>query len=49
MPYSLLNRSDLAMRIKEDTGEAWVLIESQRMEGDTEITTYHWIPVQEDK
>jgi hypothetical protein len=47
MAYSLLNRSDLAMKINTETGEAWVLVETQRTEGDTEITEYVWALVKE--
>jgi len=47
--YELFNRTDLAIRMNMETGVSHVLIETQRMEGDTEITEYYWTPVKGDE
>ncbi len=49
MPYELMNRSDLAMRMNCETGECHVLIEARQMVGETEHTDYVWVAVKEGK
>lgn len=47
--YVLQNRTDLAIRMNPLTGEAHVLIETQKVENDVELTEYWWVPVKEEK
>jgi hypothetical protein len=47
--YALINGENQIVRMNLVTGDSHILIEIQRMEGETELTEYVWASIKEDR